>query len=47
MDMILKTTDLCKDFKEQKAVNKVSLNIKRNSIYGLLGANGAGKSTAL
>lgn len=47
MDMILKTTDLCKNFKEQKAVNHVSLNIERNSIYGLLGANGAGKSTIL
>ena len=47
MDMILKTTDLCKSFKGQMAVNNVSLNIKRNSIYGLLGANGAGKSTIL
>lgn len=47
MGTILKTTDLCKDFKEQKAVDKVSLHIERNSIYGLLGANGAGKSTIL
>ena len=47
MNMILKTTDLCKNFKEQKAVRDVSLNIERNSIYGLLGANGAGKSTIL
>ena len=47
MDMILKTTDLCKNFKGQMAVNKVSLHIKRNSVYGLLGPNGAGKSTTL
>ena len=47
MDMILKTTDLCKNFKGQMAVNNVSLNIRRNSIYGLLGPNGAGKSTTL
>lgn len=47
MDMILKTTNLCKNFKGQMAVNNVSLNIKRNSIYGLLGPNGAGKSTTL
>ena len=47
MDMILKTTDLCKNFKGQKAVNNVSLNIQRNSVYGLLGPNGAGKSTTL
>lgn len=47
MDMILKTTDLCKKFKGQMAVNNVSLNIERNSVYGLLGPNGAGKSTTL
>jgi lantibiotic transport system ATP-binding protein len=47
MDMILKTTDLCKNFKEQMAVNKVSLHIQKNSVYGLLGPNGAGKSTTL
>lgn len=47
MDMILKTTNLCKNFKGQMAVNNVSLNIQRNSVYGLLGPNGAGKSTLL
>ena len=47
MDMILKTTDLCKNFKGQMAVNNVSLNIQRNSVYGLLGPNGAGKSTLM
>lgn len=47
MDMILKTTNLCKNFKGQMAVNHVSLNIQRNSVYGLLGPNGAGKSTIL
>ncbi len=41
MDMILKTTDLCKCFKGQMTVNNVSLNIQRNSVYGLLGPNGA------
>ena len=47
MDFILKTTNLCKNFKGQMAVDHVSLNIRRNSIYGLLGPNGAGKSTTL
>lgn len=45
--MILKTTDLCKEFKGQTAVNQVSLNVRKNSVYGLLGPNGAGKSTTL
>ena len=47
MDMILETTNLCKNFKGQMAVNNVSLHIKKDSIYGLLGPNGAGKSTTL
>lgn len=47
MDMILKTTNLCKNFKGQTTVHNVSLNIQRNSVYGLLGPNGAGKSTIL
>lgn len=44
---ILQTENLCKDFKNQRAVNNISLKIKENSIYGLLGPNGAGKSTTL
>ena len=47
MGMMLQTTELCKFFKKQKAVNKVSLNIEKGKIYGLLGPNGAGKSTVL
>lgn len=47
MEMMLRTTDLSKSFKGQKAVNKVSLNIEKGRIYGLLGPNGAGKSTTL
>ncbi len=47
MDMILKTTNLCKNFKGQRAVNNVSLNVRRSSVYGLLGPNGAGKSSTL
>lgn len=47
MDLILKTTALCKSFKGQPVVKNVSLEIERNSVYGLLGPNGAGKSTIL
>lgn len=47
MSMILKTSDLCKKFKGQFAVDNVSLHIEENSVYGLLGPNGAGKSTIL
>ena len=47
MKAILKTNNLCKNFKKQKAVNNVSITVRENSIYGLLGPNGAGKSTTL
>lgn len=47
MEMMLQTAELCKSFKKQKAVNKVSLNIVKGKVYGLLGPNGAGKSTIL
>lgn len=47
MDMILKTTGLCKKFKGQIAVDNVDIHIQKNSVYGLLGPNGAGKSTIL
>ena len=38
MEMMLKTNELCKTFKDQKAVNKVSLNIPK----GRGGRRGAG-----
>ena len=47
MNMILETSNLCKKFKGQSAVDNVSLHIEENSVYGLLGSNGAGKSTIL
>ncbi|RDU24221.1 lantibiotic protection ABC transporter ATP-binding protein [Anaerosacchariphilus polymeriproducens] len=47
MDYILETKNLSKSFKENKVVKGVNLQIPKNCVYGLLGANGAGKSTIL
>lgn len=47
MEYIVKTNQLTKQFKKQKAVNGVSIQIKRGAIYGLIGRNGAGKTTFL
>lgn len=47
MNTLLKTTNLCKYFGKQKAINNISLNVEKNSVHGLLGPNGAGKSTTL
>jgi ABC-2 type transport system ATP-binding protein len=44
-EMILKTNLLTKQYKKQKAVDGVSLEIPRGSIFGLIGKNGAGKTT--
>lgn len=46
-DLILETIGLSKQFDKQLAVNNVSLQIKKNSVYGFLGLNGAGKTTTL
>lgn len=44
-EYVLKTSNLTKQFKNQVALNKVNLSIKKGSIYGFIGQNGAGKST--
>lgn len=46
-DPILNIRSLTKTFGETIAVNKVSLVLKQGEILGLLGANGAGKSTIM
>lgn len=46
-DLILETKNLSKQYGQQMAVENISLEIKKNTIYGLLGPNGAGKSTIL
>lgn len=47
MEYLLSTDRLTKRFKRQTAVNSVSLHIGRGEIYGLIGKNGAGKTTFL
>lgn len=46
-DLILETRNLSKQYGQQMAVDHISLQIRKNTVYGLLGPNGAGKSTAL
>lgn len=47
MAYLLETKDLSKYYKNFKANDCISLQIKENTVYGLLGLNGAGKSTFL
>lgn len=46
-DFILHTHNLTKQYRNQLAVNNITLSIPRSKVYGLLGENGAGKSTML
>ena len=47
MDYMITTTRLTKKYKSFVAVDNVSLNIRKGSIYCFLGPNGAGKSTTM
>lgn len=45
-EIIIEIKNLSRFFGTFKAVNNISFNVKKGEIFGLLGANGAGKTTA-
>lgn len=46
-DFVIETKQLTKIYGDQMAVNAVNLHVKKGRIYGLLGRNGAGKTTIM
>lgn len=46
-NVIIQVKDLVKQFGNFKAVDHISFEVKRGEIFGFLGANGAGKTTAM
>lgn len=46
-EFLIETKQLTKIYGEQTAVNSVNLHVKKGRIYGLLGHNGAGKTTIM
>jgi ABC-2 type transport system ATP-binding protein len=47
MDEIILTENLCKRYRSVRAVDGLSLQVRRGEIYGFLGLNGAGKTTTI
>ena len=45
MDYILTSQSLCKSYKKFKALSDFNIHIPKGSVYGLVGRNGAGKTT--
>lgn len=46
-DILLQMTDITKTFPGVKALDHVSLTLKRGTVHALMGENGAGKSTLM
>jgi ABC-2 type transport system ATP-binding protein len=46
-DNIIQTKDLTKKFGDFTAVDAITFEVKKGEIFGFLGANGAGKTTAM
>lgn len=46
-ELAIQAHGLCKDFGKVKAVNMMNLEVPRSRIYGFLGPNGSGKTTAI
>ena|SRR5690554_349218 len=47
MEVLVKTTNLTKVYKETVAVSNLNMTINKGEIYGFIGENGAGKSTVI
>lgn len=46
-DTVISVRELCKDFGAFRAVDRITFKVSRGEIFGFLGANGAGKTTAM
>lgn len=47
MEEVIKVDQLSKTYGNLLAMDNISLSVKRGTVFGLLGANGAGKSTTI
>lgn len=47
MDYVLRTNALTKNYKGCKALDNLTMNVPKGSVYGFVGKNGAGKTTLI
>ncbi len=47
MDYVLQTKDLCKHYRNFKALDGLTMHVPKGAIYGFVGKNGAGKTTLI
>lgn len=47
MEYVLSTDNLSKQYKNFKALNRLSMHVEKGAIYGFVGRNGAGKTTLI
>lgn len=46
-EFMLKVTDVCKNYGKHEVLKQMSFSVPKGSIYGLVGRNGAGKTTIM
>ena len=46
-NIVLEMKDISKSFPGVKALDKVSLTVRKGTVHALMGENGAGKSTLM
>jgi ABC-2 type transport system ATP-binding protein len=46
-EYVIKASKLCRDFADLKAIQNLDLRVEKGRIYGFLGPNGCGKTTAI
>jgi ABC-2 type transport system ATP-binding protein len=47
MNYVLNAQNISKSYQDKKVVNNITIQLKKGEVFGLLGANGAGKSTII
>ena len=46
-DIVLSIRGMCKSFGRNRVLDHINLDVKRGTVMGLMGENGAGKSTMM